>query len=432
MENTRLISALTMKYLNVYEVDIESKTGRIIKLDGYITEGITEQAQRFDYEEMLKRYAKQRIAKDDYDLFLDKLSIKSIKEQLKSNNSFDFTYRVLDDQAKVHYYTATYSKSSSENEPLKVVCGFRIVDDIIKQQNEKFNEGLNKAYKALTSIYSSMFRVDVINNTYSVIGTVEDVSKSINKTTYNYTEAMPFVIDETCTTPFKKSLFEFLDLSTIDERLKDKNYISIEFISTFHGWCKGVIFKEDVIDNKIASFIFTIEIIELGKQREQALRESAQTDLLTGIYNRGFGQQCIENKIVSLDKGFFAILDCDNFKSINDTYGHQVGDKVIIQIAKALEKASSDGDIVFRLGGDEFAIFSCSIYSNDDVINFFNTIIDLIKAIKIDNVVNNFSISLGGTFIEINHKDTFSSLYKRADEAMYESKSVDGFKATIK
>ena len=92
MENTRLISALTMKYLNVYEVDIESKTGRIIKLDGYITEGITEQAQRFNYEEMLKRYAKQRIAKEDYHLFLDKLSIKSIKEQLKNNNSFDFTY----------------------------------------------------------------------------------------------------------------------------------------------------------------------------------------------------------------------------------------------------------------------------------------------------------------------------------------------------
>lgn len=432
MDNSRLITALTMKYLNVYEIDIESKLARIIKLEGYVTDGITEVADAFDYETMLKRYAQSRIYKEDYDLFIDKLSIESIKEKFKECNTFDLSYRVIDNESKIHYYTATYSISSKDGEPLKVVCGFRIIDNIIEAQNAKYNEGLNKAYKALTSLYASLFRIDLINETYSVIGATSDVYDSIAKTTSNYKDAMPYVIDETCAIPFKNSLYNFLDISTIDERLKDKNNISLEFISKNHGWCRGIIIKEDVENNKINSFIFAIEIIELGKQREQALTESAQTDLLTGIYNRGYGQKCIENIISTHNKGFFAILDCDHFKSINDTYGHQVGDEVIISIAKALEKASNDGDIVFRLGGDEFAIFSSTINSKKDVTIFFNTITDLIKAIKIKNVNNDFTISLGATFIIPKANDTFSTLYKRADEAMYESKSVEGFKATIK
>ncbi len=432
MDNSRLITALTMKYLNVYEIDVETSLARIIKLEGYVTNGITEVADAFDYETMLKRYAQSRIYKEDYDMFLDKLSIKSIRERFKTCKTFDLSYRVLDNESKIHYYTATYSISSHDDEPLKVVCGFRIIDNIIKEQNAKFTEGLNKAYKTLTSIYASLFRIDLVHESYTVINTTNDVYESIAKTTANYKEAMPFVIEETCSTPFKQTLIEFLDITTLDNRLKDKTSISIEFISKHYGWCKGIIIKEDVVDDKIQSFIFAVEIIELNKQREMALTESAQTDLLTGIYNRGYGQKYIEENISSLDSGFFAILDCDHFKSINDKYGHQVGDQVIILTAKALERAANQGDIVFRLGGDEFAIFSKEITTKKDVSKLFSDITKYIKEIVIENVVNNFTISLGGTFFNTKSKDTFTTLYKRADDAMYESKSVEGFKSTIK
>ncbi len=431
MENIRLISALCTKYLNVYEIDVASSTARVIKLEGYVTNGINAVANSFDYETMLKRYSESRIPKEDYNLFNESLSIKSIKEKLKNNDTFDFTYRVIDNDHKIHFYTATYSISSSKDEPLKVVCGFRIIDNIIEQQKEKFNEGINKAYKALSSIYASMFRIDVINDTFTVIATCNDVKEAISKTSLKFSEALPIVINETCSTPFKNALASFLDLSTIDKRLKNTNHISYEFISTNHGWCKGIIIKEDVVNNKITNLLFAIEIIEISKQREQALKASAETDLLTGIYNRGYGQKCIEEKISNLKSGFFAILDCDHFKNINDEYGHQMGDRVIIEIAKALEKSAKDSDIVFRLGGDEFAIFSSIIKNNDEVDVLFDSIVKNIRAIKIENIKNTFSISLGGTFIR-DKKDTFSILYKRADDAMYESKSVEGFKATIK
>ncbi len=431
MENSSLINALAIKYLNVYEIDIESRTAKIIKLEGYITEGILEDKEAFDYETMLKRYASSRIYKDDYHDFITYLSIDHIKEKLSEVKTFDFSYRVVDDDNSVHHYTATYSVCSEKGEPLKVVCGFRIIDKVVKNLERKFFEGLTKAYKALASIYASMFRVDLTNNSYYVITATDDVSYSISKQIGNYLLDMPKVIDETCSTPFKKMLFDFLDADTLDQRLNGKSNISIEFISKNHGWCKGIIMKEESIDNKITSFIFAIEIIELNKQRENALAESAHTDMLTGIYNRGYGEACVEEAIKKSDFGFFAILDCDHFKSINDRYGHQVGDKVIISIARALENVAKDNDIVFRLGGDEFAIYSPNIKDEEAVSRLFNKIIEHIKKIKIDGINNDFVLSLGGTFYT-GISDSFSKLYKKADDAMYESKKYEGFKATIK
>ena len=67
----------------------------------------------------------------------------------------------------------------------------------------------------------------------------------------------------------------------------------------------------------------------------------------------------IHQRIINIERkaGLLCLIDCDKFKSINDTYGHAVGDKVLIAIAETLQKVCRDKDVIFRLGGDEFAIF---------------------------------------------------------------------------
>ena len=55
--------------------------------------------------------------------------------------------------------------------------------------------------------------------------------------------------------------------------------------------------------------------------------------------------------------GLLCLIDCDKFKTINDTYGHSTGDKVIIAVAETMQKSCRDKDVVLRLGGDEFAVF---------------------------------------------------------------------------
>lgn len=83
----------------------------------------------------------------------------------------------------------------------------------------------------------------------------------------------------------------------------------------------------------------------------------AQADFMTGIWNRRHGEKLIEQALRDKVKGMMCIIDCDKFKSINDTYGHAVGDEVIIAIAHTLKNACRKDDIVVRLGGDEFAMF---------------------------------------------------------------------------
>lgn len=80
----------------------------------------------------------------------------------------------------------------------------------------------------------------------------------------------------------------------------------------------------------------------------------------------------IHQRIINIERkaGLLCLIDCDKFKSINDTYGHAVGDKVIIAIAETLQKLCHDKNVAFRLGGDEFAIFMRALWSKRQRRNF--------------------------------------------------------------
>ena len=78
---------------------------------------------------------------------------------------------------------------------------------------------------------------------------------------------------------------------------------------------------------------------------------------MTGLCNRRSGEKRITELLKKKTGGLLCLIDCDKFKSINDNYGHSVGDKVIIAIAEKLQKTCRDSDVVLRLGGDEFAMF---------------------------------------------------------------------------
>lgn len=96
-----------------------------------------------------------------------------------------------------------------------------------------------------------------------------------------------------------------------------------------------------------------------GKQYDK-VRFYSERDVLTGVYNRRFVINDYE-KITSLaertnSKLFVLVIDCDNFKAINDTYGHHKGDMVLTKISEALVSSTRKSDIVARWGGDEFLV----------------------------------------------------------------------------
>ena len=178
--------------------------------------------------------------------------------------------------------------------------------------------------------------------------------------------------------------------------------------------------------------LYCVENIDEEKRRENRLMYLAQIDLMTGIRNRGSGENKITEYLVRKQCGLLCLLDCDKFKSINDTYGHAVGDKVIIAIADTLRKSCRDDDVVLRLGGDEFAVFIPGMLDKERAEAFFDRLFSNIEHIDIAEMNGkHILLSLGACFYDGMDRITFDQLYRRADTAMYDSKKKQGYSATI-
>lgn len=168
------------------------------------------------------------------------------------------------------------------------------------------------------------------------------------------------------------------------------------------------------------------------RENENKLTRLSQTDLMTGVMNRGSGERRITHLIQRGVPGCFCLLDCDHFKHINDTYGHLTGDSVLILIAKKLQRACNDKDVVFRLGGDEFGLYLRNIQSRPQADAFFASLFGSIDAISIPGLKGSkVSVSFGAAFYPGGTAMQFDDLYKRADAALYESKKIDGSAVTF-
>jgi diguanylate cyclase (GGDEF)-like protein len=157
------------------------------------------------------------------------------------------------------------------------------------------------------------------------------------------------------------------------------------------------------------------ERVERDKEK---LSYEASHDSLTGLLNRN----AYNFQLRQLDgKDFcFILLDVDDFKGFNDTYGHDVGDKVLQKISRVLSTNVRSEDLIFRLGGDEFAIVLQGVRNeNRDVIEKKMEKIrnDLLKK---DDDTPVIRISLGATFSD--GKLDMDKKYKEADIALYRAK----------
>jgi diguanylate cyclase (GGDEF)-like protein len=124
-------------------------------------------------------------------------------------------------------------------------------------------------------------------------------------------------------------------------------------------------------------------------------------------------------------------LDLDNFKKINDTYGHPIGDKVLKSLAKSLSNSVRKNDVIIRYGGEEFVIIAFDV-TNDSLAVMAEKIRVLVESSSVREENNDicFTISIGATMIQ--SKDTLSSAIKRGDDYMYESKKNGKNRVTIR
>ena len=277
-------------------------------------------------------------------------------------------------------------------------------------------------------LYISMHLINLQENSILEISNDPDFNLISINSSSQAAYQMHTVIKKITAAESLKKMLKFVDLKTISERLKERNVIHCEFRSKNFGWCKAYfIASEFDEDHTINQIIFAIELIDEEKNRENNLIYLSQTDLMTGLKNRGSGEKEIKNLLEDGVEGMLCIMDADKFKSINDNYGHAVGDKVIKAIANCLKKTFRAGDVVMRLGGDEFAAYAVGITDNAAAVILVEKFFAEIDKIDIPELGSRkISISLGSAFFTVDKNISSAQLYKRADLAAYESKKTQG------
>lgn len=161
-----------------------------------------------------------------------------------------------------------------------------------------------------------------------------------------------------------------------------------------------------------------------NRREQEELMEYAETDALTGAVNKASTEKKINQWLQETDGGIqaFLMLDVDNFKSVNDVYGHAAGDDALRQIGKALAQEFRGDDIIGRIGGDEFVVLMKNITDRESAVARVENMCQRIREISVKGVAGNpLSCSVGVVYSP-DHGRSYQELYLRADKALYETK----------
>lgn len=173
--------------------------------------------------------------------------------------------------------------------------------------------------------------------------------------------------------------------------------------------------------------------VTLRKNNEMAVQQLAYFDTLTGLPNRRAFLDRMAHTVERCrergDRGALLFIDLDNFKSLNDTQGHDIGDQYLVQVARRLTRAVGEGDLVARIGGDEFVVVLEAIGESDasassHAITTGNRLVDAMReSFRLGEISHRASASIGIVVFD-GEGAAPDEILKHADIAMYEAKSA--------
>lgn len=301
-----------------------------------------------------------------------------------SNNSLDYVVKII--------------KRLYKNKEIKIL----IVDD--SSVSRKFMEEI---------LCSHNFQVLSVKNSEEALS-VLDKNKDIKLMLID--ENMPGMKGSDLVNNIRKS-FSKEQMAIIGISSYSNSLLTVEFLKR---GANDFILKPFYREEFCLRIMQNIEILEMFESQ----KVYATTDFLTGLYNRRFlfdaGRTLLENAKRNNLGLSLAIIDVDNFKTINDTYGHLFGDMVLSNLAKLIKNRFRAGDIVSRLGGDEFCVIGIMGVNNVDVLDSLRKYIASYDFSDADISIR-LTVSVGVTTKLAN---SVESMIKHADKMLYKSKKL--------
>ncbi len=262
--------------------------------------------------------------------------------------------------------------------------------------------------------------VDYLKHTADLISSISNEEiNSYQTSNHNFVEDYKEIAKQTLSS-YQATNIKFTELSSLQEEVitecSNVSHIDLPKLTS-----KFTDIQTNMIDevNKANSII-----TQLSAQVKE-LEEKSNLDSLTKVFNRGALDTYL-NKLCSQENIKYnfhlLILDIDDFKLINDQFGHVAGDKILIFIANILKKTLRDGDKVFRYGGEEFVIILNRI-EDEQCQMITNRILKLISGNKLIYKGQNIGVTISMGTTKYVNSDTQDTIIHRADKALCKAKN---------
>ncbi len=363
-----------------------------------------------------------------FDLLVMKQDRSKVKEmienQIKFFDTVELTYRVKDmmDNVMWIYHKGRLVKRDDGSEKFYVVISDVTEEKLVQAQLQQINEQLymeTERYKLIEEAVDNIqFDYNAIRD--SVTTSVKDADGNRRVITSYLTGG---VMKETI---HEEDFPTFYDMWCLAMREPTKGVMEYrsKLLTEDYVWYRLNYASFADKNDRVIRLVGSAKEITEEKAEQEALKAKIELDGMTGLLNKVATQVSIEDYISNCDIGIchaMLMIDTDNFKSINDTFGHQYGDRVIKFVARAIKETFRESDYVGRMGGDEFLVFMKHTTPNitEERAGVLNRAIE--HTFTQDGQSVSISCSIGIAYFGRDGED-FDTLYKNADSALYEAK----------
>lgn len=289
--------------------------------------------------------------------------------------------------------------------------------------NEDEKEEQFKVLQTMANIHYSMHVIDLAKDTVQEVSAGQDVQTFVNRS-IGARQMMRDVMTALIIDEYSEACLEFTDLSTLAERMRDKNTLAKQFIGKNTGWFQAMFITiEKDPYGKPTKVIFTTRITDEEKKNEEILIKKTIVDELTGLYNRRAYEEDITeiSKDIIKDDFVYASIDVNGLKIVNDEIGHAAGDELIKGAADCLKAVFDKYGKVYRTGGDEFVTI---FYADSEKLNILEKDVVTITEQWKGELVSSLALSIGYVTRTEFKDDSIIEMAKVADMRMYKAKSA--------
>lgn len=326
----------------------------------------------------------------------------------------------------------TLFRIETQGEQNEVVLG--MAEDITEEKRSRKVRWRERQYREIFSKNAEFFaEADLTDNCFVSEESLKLPSHLGIHGEVSYDEVLEVFLKTVCKedTEHCRSMLDRLRLAKWYE--EDTHEVKFDFLSNaneshLYEWYTSSMY---LIKNEEDGHIYAswqIKNIQHEKQRSNNIRRMAERDTLTGLYNRVMIEKSMDMTLATVNPpntlSAFLMIDVDNFKAVNDNFGHDFGDSMLRAIAKLLMQTFRPEDVLARIGGDEFAVFVPCAASKEWIIRRAQEVCEN-SFMELDNQGSAIyvSCSAGIVFAGENGK-SFRELYPKADTALYQAKKA--------